>query len=269
MSVPARVTFLGTGTSTGVPQIGCECAVCLSTDPRDKRLRPSIYVDVPGHTRILVDTSTDLRQQALTHRIRRVDAVLITHSHADHVMGLDEIRRFNHVQGGAIPFYASELAWEHLRKTFFYVFDGVQRLGGGIPKIEPRVIDGPFTVAGVHVVPVPLWHGRMPILGFRFGHFAYLTDCNAIPDESWPLLQDVDTLVLDALRDKPHTTHFTIAEALEIVARLAPSRAYFTHMGHDLGHASTNARLPPGVELAYDGLVLDVEVDAARTDEQP
>ncbi len=269
MNVPARVTFLGTGTSTGVPLIGCECAVCLSTDPRDKRLRPSIYVDVPGHTRILVDTSTDLRQQALTHRITRVDAVLITHSHADHVMGLDEIRRYNHVQGGSIPFYASELAWEHLRKTFFYVFDGVQRLGGGIPKIEPRVIDGPFAVGGIQVVPVPLWHGRMPILGFRFGSFAYLTDCNAIPDESWPLLRNVDTLVLDALRDKPHTTHFTIGEALDIVARLAPRRTYFTHMGHDLGHASTNARLPPGVELAYDGLSLDVEVHAAGRDEQP
>jgi phosphoribosyl 1,2-cyclic phosphate phosphodiesterase len=262
VSLPARVTFLGTGTSTGVPLIGCECAVCRSTDSRDKRLRPSIYVDVPGRARILVDTSSDLRQQALTHGITRVDAVLITHGHADHVMGLDEIRRFNHIQGGSIPFFANEVAWEILRKTFFYVFDGVPRLGGGIPKIEPRGIDGPFSVAGVHVVPVPLWHGRMPILGFRFGSFAYLTDCNAIPEESWPLLQGLDTVVLDALRDKPHTTHFTVAEALAIVERLAPRRTYFTHMGHELGHAATNARLPPGVELAYDGLVLDVDVDA-------
>jgi phosphoribosyl 1,2-cyclic phosphate phosphodiesterase len=242
--------------------IGCACAVCRSSDPRDKRLRPSIYVDVPGRAGILVDTSSDLRQQALTHGITRVDAVLITHSHADHVMGLDEIRRFNHMQGGSIPFFANEVAWETLRKTFFYVFDGVPRLGGGIPRIEPRSIDGPFSIAGVHVVPVALWHGRMPILGFRFGSFAYLTDCNSIPDASWPLLQGLDTLVLDALRDKPHTTHFTVAEALAVVERLQPRRTYFTHMGHDLGHAATNARLPPGVELAYDGLVLDVDVDA-------
>jgi phosphoribosyl 1,2-cyclic phosphate phosphodiesterase len=225
-------------------------------------------VEGPGSTSVLVDTSTDLRQQALTYRIARVDAVLITHTHADHVMGLDDIRRFNHVQGGSIPFFASEAAWQILRKVFFYVFDGVPRPGGGIPRIEPRVIDGPFVAGGLHVVPVPLWHGSMPILGFRFGSFAYLTDCNAIPDESWPLLQNLDTLVLDALRDKPHSTHFTIAEALEVVARLAPRRAYFTHMTHDLGHAETNARLPAGVELAYDGLVLDVEVDAVPVDEQ-
>lgn len=265
-----RITFLGTGTSTGIPMIGCECAVCRSSDPRDTRLRPSIYVDVPGAARILVDTSTDLRQQALTYNITRVDAVLITHTHADHIMGLDDVRRFNHIQGGSLPFYATETSWDTLRKTFFYVFDGIPRLGGGIPMIEPRVIDGPFAVRGVQVIPVPLLHGRMPILGFRFGNFAYLTDCNAIPEESWPLLRDLDTLVLDALRDKPHSTHFTVAQALEVVSRLAPRRAYFTHMTHDLGHAATNARLPPGVELAYDGLVLDVDVDVSSVDdEQP
>ena len=265
----ARITFLGTGTSTGIPMIGCACAVCRSTDPRDRRLRPSIYVDVPGVARILVDTSTDLRQQALLHDITRVDAVLITHTHADHIMGLDDVRRFNHIQGGSIPFFATEGSWDTLRKTFFYVFDGIPRLGGGIPVIEPHVINGPFAVRGVQIVPVPLWHGRMPILGFRFGNFAYLTDCNAIPDESWPLLQDLDTLVVDALRDKPHTTHFTVAEALAVASRLRARRTYFTHMTHDLGHAATNARLPLGVELAYDGLVLDVDVDVARVDQQP
>lgn len=263
MNVPARITFLGTGTSSGVPVIACECAVCRSTDPRDTRLRPSIYVDVPGHARILVDTSSDLRQQALTHRITRVDAVLITHSHADHVMGLDEIRRFNHVQGGPVPFYANTEAWDTLRRTFFYVFDGAPRIGGGIPKIDPRDVDGPFTVGGVRVTPVPLFHGRLPILGFRFGSFAYLTDCNRIPDESWPLLQGLDTLVLDALRDKPHSTHFNVSGALEAAEKLGARRTFFTHMAHDLGHVETNARLPAGVELAYDGLVLDVEVDAA------
>ena len=263
MIVPGRVTLLGTGTSTGVPIIGCDCAVCRSTDPRDQRLRQSIYVDVPGRARLLVDTSTDLRQQALAHDITHVDAVLITHAHADHIMGLDDIRRFNHLQRAAIPFYAQPLAWETIRRVFFYAFDGVARLGGGVPKIDPMEIDGPFEVHGVRVVPVPLWHGTLPILGFRFGNFAYLTDCNAIPDASWPLLQGLDTLVLDALRDKAHTTHFTVAEAVDVAARVGARRTWFTHMGHDLGHAATNARLPEGVELAYDGLVIDFEADTS------
>jgi phosphoribosyl 1,2-cyclic phosphate phosphodiesterase len=258
----ARVTFLGTGTSHGVPMIGCACATCRSTDPRDRRLRPSIHVDVPGRASILVDTATDLRQQALLYGVTRVDAVIYTHAHADHMLGLDELRRFNAIQGGSIPCYADARTWENLRKTFFYVFDGVVRQGGGIPQLEARQITQPFDVAGVHVVPVPLIHGRTPILGLRFGSFAYLTDCSAIPDESWPLVTGVDTLVIDALRHKPHPTHFTVAEALVAVERIAPRRAYFTHMCHDLPHAETCARLPAGVELAYDGLVLDVDVDA-------
>jgi phosphoribosyl 1,2-cyclic phosphate phosphodiesterase len=243
--------------------IGCTCAVCRSTDSRDRRLRPSIHVDVEGRASILVDTSPDLRQQVLTHGISRLDAVLFTHSHADHILGLDEIRRFNFMQGGAIPCYATPPAWEGIRRTFHYVFDGVHREGGGIPKIDAHDVDGPFTVAGVHVVPVPLWHGRLPILGFRFGSVAYLTDCSAIPEDSWPLVAGVDTLVIDALRDRKHSTHFTVAEALEAIARIAPRRAYLTHMAHDLGHAGTSARLPAGVELSYDGLVLDASVDAS------
>lgn len=243
--------------------IGCTCAVCRSTDPRDRRLRPSIHIDVPGRAAILVDTSPDLRQQVLTHSIARLDAVLFTHSHADHILGLDDIRRFNFMQGGAIPCYAAPSDWESIRKTFHYVFDGLPRQGGGIPKIEAHDIDGPFAVAGVRVVPVPLLHGPSPILGFRFGSFAYLTDCSAIPDDSWSLVAGVDTLVIDALRDKKHSTHFTVAEALDAIARIAPRRAYLTHMAHDLGHAETTARLPAGVELAYDGLVLDAHVDAS------
>lgn len=257
------VTFLGTGTSTGVPMIGCTCGVCRSTHPRDKRLRPSIFVDVPGHAQILVDTTPDLRQQALRYGITRLDAVLFTHSHADHILGLDDIRRFNMVQQAPIPCYATPPVWESIRQTFSYAFDGRPRLGGGVPKVEAHDIDGPFVVKGVRILPVPLWHGRMPILGFRFGSLAYLTDCNAIPDESWALVDGVDTLVLDALRDKPHTTHFTVAEALDAVQRIRPRRAFFTHMTHDLGYEETSARLPAGVELAYDGLVLDFEADVS------
>ena len=257
----ARVTFLGTGTSAGVPMIGCECAVCRSDDPRDKRLRPSIFVDVPDRAAILVDTTPDFRQQALTHRISRIDAVLFTHSHADHILGLDDIRRFNWIQGGPVPCYATASTWSDIRRTFHYAFDGIARLGGGIPRIDAREIDGPFSIADVRVVPVPLWHGNTPILGFRFGSFAYLTDCNRLDDAAWTLVAGVDTVVLDALRDKPHSTHFTVAEALAAIDRIGPRRAFLTHMSHDLGHAGTNARLPRGVELAYDGLVLDVDVD--------
>ena len=257
------MTFLGTGTSSGVPMIGCTCAICRSTDPRDKRLRPSIYIAVDGGAGILVDTTPDLRQQALTHSLARLDAVLFTHSHADHILGLDEIRRFNFMQGAAIPCYAAEDVWQTIRRTFSYAFDGLERQGGGIPRIDVREIAGPFDVAGLHVVPVPLFHGKLPILGFRFGDFAYLTDCSAIPDASWPLVEGVETLVIDALREKKHSTHFTVTEALEAIARIAPRRAYLTHMSHDLGHAETNARLPRGVELAYDGLSLDARVDAS------
>jgi phosphoribosyl 1,2-cyclic phosphate phosphodiesterase len=243
--------------------ICCTCAVCTSTDPRDRRLRPSIYVDVPGRAAILVDTGPDLRQQVLTHGVPRVDAILFTHSHADHILGLDDIRRFNFMQGGPIACYASADAWESIRRTFHYVFDGVRREGGGIPKLDAHDIEGPFTIAGIKVVPIPLLHGSLPILGFRFGSVAYLTDCSRIPDDSWPLVAGVEILIIDALRDKKHSTHFTVAEALDAISRIAPRRAYLTHMSHALGHAATNARLPAGVELAYDGLVLDAWVDAS------
>jgi len=261
MHQAGRVTFLGTGTSSGVPMIGCTCDVCRSTDSHDKRLRPSIWVDVPGHASILIDTTPDFRQQALTAGIARIDAILFTHSHADHILGLDDIRRFNWIQGGPVACYAAADTWESISRTFHYAFDGLQRKGGGIPKIDRHEINGPFLVNDVRVVPVPLWHGDAPILGFRFGTFAYLTDCNRLDDAAWALVAGVETLVIDALRNKPHTTHFTVSEALDVVARIKPRRAYMTHMSHDLGHAVTSARLPAGVELAYDGLVLDVPVD--------
>lgn len=242
--------------------IGCTCDTCRSTDPRDKRLRPSIYIDVSGGPRLLVDTSIDLRQQALAHGVTRVDAILFTHSHVDHTLGLDEVRRFNILQRSAIPAYADAPTAADLRRTFHYVFDPPTEKGGGVPQIELRIIDGPFDIAGVAVVPVPLEHGPRRILGFRFGTFAYLTDCNRIPDEAWPLLGDLDVLVLDALRHRKHPTHFSVAESLEVVARLRPRQTFFTHMCHDLPHAATNAALPAGVELAYDGLQIDVQIEA-------
>jgi phosphoribosyl 1,2-cyclic phosphate phosphodiesterase len=260
-----KITLLGTGTSHGVPAIGCDCAVCRSPDPRDKRTRPSILIETgladdgaAGTTNILVDTSTDLRAQALAHDVRRVDAILFTHSHADHVFGLDEVRRYNAMQHAAIPCYADEATLADLRRMFAYIFSPPAAIAGGIPQLTASRIAGPFALGGVEIVPVPIYHGRRAILGFRMGAFAYLTDCSRIPDGSWPLLDGVRVLVIDALRDRPHPTHFSIAEALDAVARVAPERAYFTHICHDLPHAATCARLPEGVQLAYDGLVLEI-----------
>jgi phosphoribosyl 1,2-cyclic phosphate phosphodiesterase len=253
-----RVTFLGTGTSHGVPMVGCGCSTCRSTDLRDKRLRPSIHVELADGLSVLVDTATDLRQQALTQGLTRVDAILFTHSHADHIMGLDEVRRFNVMQRAAIPAFADARTAADVRRTFHYIFDPPAEKGGGVPQIDLQTIDGPFAIGALDVVPIPVCHGPRPILGFRFGAFAYLTDCNRIPDESWPLLQGLDVLVLDALRHRAHPTHFTVAEAVDVVSRLVPRRAYLTHICHDLPHAATNAALPANVELAYDGLRLDI-----------
>jgi phosphoribosyl 1,2-cyclic phosphate phosphodiesterase len=254
----ARVTVLGSGTSHGVPMIGCTCAVCTSADPRDRRTRPSIYVDVENGPKILVDTSTDLRMQALTHGVLRVDAILFTHSHADHVMGLDDSRRFSQMQKGAIPCYADPETAASLRKTFYYAFDPATEKGGGLPQIDLRVIDGPFAIGDVAIQPIRLMHGSRPITGFRFGDFAYLTDTNHVPEDSMPLLAGVKTMILDALRHRPHPTHFTVAEALAVVERIKPQHTFLTHICHDLPHVATNASLPAGVELAYDGLQLSI-----------
>ena len=208
---------------------------------------------------ILVDTSTDLRTQALANDVRRVDAILFTHTHADHVFGIDDVRRFNQMQKAAIPCFADADTLANLRRIFSYIFEPPKQVGGGLPQLTLFRIGGPFSLGGVEVVPIPLFHGTLPVLGFRIGSFAYLTDCNRIPDASWPLLEGVQTMILDALRHKPHSTHFSLSEATAVVARLGVARAYFTHICHDLGHAVTCASLPPGMELAYDGLVLEVD----------
>jgi phosphoribosyl 1,2-cyclic phosphate phosphodiesterase len=252
----ARVTFLGTGTSHGVPMIGCRCAVCRSDDPRDRRSRPSIHVAVDGGPAILVDAATDLRTQALAWDITRVDAVLVTHAHADHVMGLDDLRRFNVLRQGRLPIYADARTGRELRRIFSYAFEAPPTVGGGVPELDLLLIDGPFTVDGVAITPVPIQHGPQPILGFRLGRFAYLTDCNAIPEASLALLHGLDVLVLDALRHRPHPTHFSLAEAVAMATRIGAPQTYFTHICHDLPHAETNASLPAGMALAHDGQVL-------------
>jgi phosphoribosyl 1,2-cyclic phosphate phosphodiesterase len=265
-----RITVLGSGTSNGVPAIGCSCAVCTSVDPRDRRTRPSIFIEIEDShpapfaqsvRSILVDTSTDLRAQALAHDVRRVDAILFTAAHADHIFGLDDVRRYNQMQRGSIPCYAEAGTVGDLRRIFSYVFEPPKQKGGGIPQLTLFPVAGPFSLGGIDIVPVPLLHGLLPVLGFRIGTFAYLTDCNRIPDASWPLLMDdggVSTVIIDALRHRPHSTHFSVAESLDAIARLGASHAYFTHICHDLPHAETCAQLPAGVELAYDGLVLNV-----------
>ena len=253
-----KVLFLGTGTSHGVPMIGCTCAVCRSDDPRDVRTRPSVLVTLDNGRPILIDTSTDLRQQALRFGVDRVDAVLYTHSHADHIFGLDDTRRYTAITGKPLPLFADDGTLEDLKRVFAYAFTPAGE-GGGVPSLAPFRIDGPFTLFEQPVVPVPLLHGRRPILGFRLGRLAYLTDCNAIPEASWPLLEGLDVLVLDALRDRPHPTHFTVAQAVEAALRIGARRTYLTHLCHEVGHAALLARLPAGIEPAWDGLRLDIE----------
>jgi phosphoribosyl 1,2-cyclic phosphate phosphodiesterase len=238
--------------------IGCDCAVCRSDDPRDQRSRPSIYLVFDDDVRVLVDTTPDLRSQALRHQVRRVDAVLYTHAHADHIMGLDEVRRFNVLTGRPMPVYGDARTLASLRQTFAYAFEPNAPKGGGVPDLRLWTIGGRFSLGRQEVMPVPVRHGSWEILGFRCGAFAYLTDCNAIPPASMALLEGLDCLVLDALRRRPHPTHFTLDEAVDMARRIGARQTWFTHMAHDLGHAATCAALPAGMALAHDGLELDV-----------
>ncbi len=238
--------------------IGCDCRTCRSDDPRDQRLRPSIYIQADTGLRLLVDAGPDLRTQALAHGITRVDGIFFTHGHADHILGLDDVRRFNALMQKPMPLYGDETTIDEIRRTFHYVFDPGTPKGGGLPQLTLVPIHGPFRAGEQEIVPVPVWHGQRPILGLRVGAFAYLTDCSGIPDRSWPLLNGLDTVVIGALRERPHPTHFALDQAIEAARRIGARQTYFTHMCHDLPHASTCARLPADITLAYDGLIVRV-----------
>lgn len=250
-----KLTFLGTGTSTGVPMLACHCPVCESTDPHDKRTRTSALLEFDGRV-LVIDTTPDFRAQALREKIERLDAVVFTHDHVDHVMGLDDVRAFCFRQGGAIPIYADAHTMESIRRIYRYIFDANYPYGG-IPKLDPHLIEGPIDLWGEHLIPIPALHGNLPILGFRLSRAAYVTDFSSIPESSLELLEGLDVLVLDALRHEPHPTHSSIKQSLALVKRLKPARAFFTHIAHELGHKKTNTALPPGVSLAYDGLTLE------------
>lgn len=248
--------MLGTGTSTGVPVVGCRCAVCTSADPRDRRLRPGLKLELDGGT-VVVDTSPDFREQSLRFGIERVDAVLYTHPHADHVFGLDDLRPFNFRQKATIPCYGSAATLERLRQIFAYVFEPGEE-GGGKPRIDLVEVDAPFELLGETVVPVPVAHGSMPVLGFRIGPFAVVTDVHFIPEESFARLKGVEVLVLSALRYRPHPTHFNIDQAIAAAARVGARRTLFTHVAHDVEHAALERALPAGVEIGHDGLVVEI-----------
>lgn len=252
-----RITFLGTGTSTGVPVPTCRCAVCRSEDPRDHRLRPSVRLEWSGAS-VLIDTSTDLRLQALRYGIDRIDAVLYTHHHADHVLGLDDLRVYSWRQGRPVPVYGSSETLAALARTFWYVFDDGPSESTR-PEIEPLAIAAdPFRVERREVLPVPLLHGRLPIVGYRVGDFAYLTDASEIPESSYERLRNLDVLVLNALRERPHPTHLSLEDARARAERIGARRTFFTHLSHEVRHREVSARLPPGFGLAYDGLVLEL-----------
>jgi phosphoribosyl 1,2-cyclic phosphate phosphodiesterase len=251
-----RVTFLGTGTSTGVPVIGCDCHVCKSDDPKNRRGRVAAMLSWDDNN-VIIDTGPDFREQMLRHDVKHVEAVLYTHSHVDHLYGLDDLRMFCFRRGGPIPVYADPFTLSRIRHVFDYTF-ATKVEGGGTAKLDPIELDGPFELLGRTVVPMVVMHGSLPVTAFRVGKFAYCTDCNHVPDETMARLEGVEVLVLDALRDKPHSTHFSIDEAVAVAEKIGARQTYFVHMTHDVEHETVNAELPEGVALAYDGLQIEV-----------
>jgi len=252
-----RVILLGCATSTGVPIIGCNCAVCTSTHPRNKRTRSSLFVQSRGKN-ILIDTAPDLRFQALAHNITRLDAVLYTHSHADHTHGIDELRTYNFVNNMVIPCYGSPETVENIKTNFRYIFDGSYSAGGK-PQLEITPVTTEFDLQGVRVIPVEIEHANWIIFGYRIGNMAYLTDCSGIPEESMKKLKGLDLLIISALRYTPHPSHLSVEQAVEVIRRINPRLAVFTHMGHELDYEELSGRLPEGVMAGYDGMTFELE----------
>jgi phosphoribosyl 1,2-cyclic phosphate phosphodiesterase len=255
-----KITVLGSGTSQGVPMIGCRCPVCLSTDPRDKRTRSSIFIETP-ETRILVDTTPDLRQQALREGLDHVDSVFFTHPHADHLMGFDDLRRFCEIQGGVMPIYGSEPTLAQIERTFPYAFNPRKRVPGYV-HVEPRLVTGPFTQGGLEITPLPVPHGSVFTFGLllqREGRklFTYLSDCASVPEEIRQLTEGVEVLIIDGLRDKPHPTHLNVEGAVAAARAIRAGRTFLTHQTHDKSHANRCAELPEGMSVAYDGMKLE------------
>ena len=253
-----QVTFLGTGTSMGIPMIGCQCKVCQSKDPRDKRTRTSVWLKING-INIIIDTGIDFRQQALRENISTVDAVLFTHHHVDHIFGLDELRAINFLQKKPVAIYSSDHTYQHLKRVYKYVFDN-SCYPSDTPEIDHQLIDeDPFQVFNIEIIPVPLFHGELPVFGFRIGNFSYCTDVSRIPPESYELLQGSDVVVLGALRDRPHPTHFTIEQAVEEAQKIGAKKTYLVHLSHEVGHQELIARLAENVQPAFDGLKINVD----------
>lgn len=261
--IRGKMILMGTGTSVGVPVIGCPCPVCQSSTPQNQRLRCSAVVGLPEGV-LLIDTPPDLRTQLLRTKLGVVHAVAFTHEHADHLYGMDELRLFQFYLNSSVPIYCEEVVENRIRTVFDYAFaTHDQTHAGAAPRIEfHRISTEPFNVLGAQVIPIRLHHGpRFKVLGFRFGKIAYCTDTNEIPVESWERLKGLDILILDALRPRPHATHFSLEQAVEVAERLQPKRTYFTHVGHELDYHETNQALPPNMELAYDGLTLSLNDD--------
>jgi phosphoribosyl 1,2-cyclic phosphate phosphodiesterase len=254
----AILTVLGSGTSMGVPTIGCGCAVCHSADPHDRRTRPSILIQYAGKS-ILIDTTPDFREQAIREQISQIDAVLYTHSHADHILGIDDLRPLSYHRKSRIPLYARAEAADYIRNMFRYIFDADYKFGG-LAQLELKPVDRAFDLFGAQFEPVPVIHGETEIFGYRFGSAAYLTDFSRIPDSSLSMLHGLDVLFLDGLRHQPHPTHSTVENSIRIANELKAKRVFFTHICHDLPHVATNAALPDHVRLSYDGMKLEFEI---------